>query len=107
MKVSCTVWSGGKVGNVRHCRLTYHYSSTDVPIILTDDFARKCALGIAKGVVAVAGGQIVENPPQVQNTPTEAKYYVQVGAYSQKETAEKQLKIARSVGFSDAFIKKL
>ena len=84
----------------------YMDSSTDVPIILTDDFARKCALGIAKGVVAVAGGQIVEEAPQVQNAPTEAKYYVQVGAYSQKENAEKQLEIAKSVGFSDAFIKK-
>lgn len=80
-------------------------SKTDVPIILTDDFARKCALGIAKGIVAVAGGQIIENQPQTQNAPTEAKYYVQVGAYSQKENAEKQLKIARSVGFYDAFIK--
>jgi len=81
-------------------------SKTDVPIILTDDFARKCALGIAKGIVAVAGGQIVEEVSQPQNAPTEAKYYVQVGAYSQKENAEKQLEIARSVGFSDAFIKK-
>ena len=75
--------------------------------ILTDDFARKCALGIAKGIVAVAGGQIVENQPQPQTTSNEAKYYVQVGAYSQKENAEKQLEIARSIGFSDAFIKKL
>lgn len=81
-------------------------SKTDVPIILTDDFARKCALGIAKGIVAVAGGQIVEEVSQPQNVSTEAKYYVQVGAYSQKENAEKQLEIARSVGFSDAFIKK-
>jgi len=81
-------------------------SKTDVPIILTDDFARKCALGIAKGIVAVAGGQIVEEVSQPQNSPTEAKYYVQVGAYSQKENAEKQLEIAKSVGFSDAFIKK-
>ena len=81
-------------------------SKTDVPIILTDDFARKCALGIAKGIVAVAGGQIVEEISQPQNVSTEAKYYVQVGAYSQKENAEKQLEIARSVGFSDAFIKK-
>ena len=80
-------------------------SKTDVPIILTDDFARKCALGIAKGIVAVAGGQIVEEVSQPQNVSTEAKYYVQVGAYSQKENAEKQLEIARSVGFSDAFIK--
>lgn len=80
-------------------------STTDVPIILTDDFARKCALGIAKGIVAVAGGQIVEEVPQLQSASTEAKYYVQVGAYSQKENAEKQLEIAKSVGFSDAFIK--
>lgn len=81
-------------------------SKTDVPVILTDDFARKCALGIAKGVIAVAGGQIVEDVPLAQNAPTEAKYYVQIGAYSQKENAEKQLEITRSVGFSDAFIKK-
>ena len=86
----------------------YMDSTTDVPIILTDEFARKCALGIAKGIVAVAGGQIVENQSQSQTQPsTEAKYYVQVGAYAQKENAEKQLEIARSVGFSDAFIKKL
>ena len=80
-------------------------STTDVPIILTDDFSRKCALGIAKGIIAVAGGQIVEEVPQLQSASTEAKYYVQVGAYSQKENAEKQLEIAKSVGFSDAFIK--
>lgn len=85
----------------------YMDSTTDVPIILTDDFARKCALGIAKGIVAVAGGQIVENQSQLQPQPsTGAKYYVQVGAYAQKENAEKQLEIAKSVGFSDAFIKK-
>ncbi len=80
-------------------------SKTDVPIILTNDFAKKCALGIAKGIVAVAGGQIVEDSSQPQSASTEAKYYVQVGAYSQKENAEKQVEIARSVGFSDAFIK--
>ena len=83
----------------------YMDSTTDVPIILTDDFARKCALGIAKGIVAVAGGQIVEDFSQTQSAPTETKYYVQIGAYSQKENAEKQLEIAKSVGFSDAFIK--
>ena len=37
---------------------------------------------------------------------TDVKYYVQVGAYSEKENAEKQLEKAKSVGFSDAFIKK-
>ena len=79
-------------------------SSTDVPIILTDDFARKCALGIAKGIVAVAGGSIQENTTQ-QNTSTDGKYYVQVGAYTQKENAEKQLQKAKDAGFSDAFIK--
>ena len=34
-----------------------------------------------------------------------AKYYVQVGAYSSKENAEKQLQKAKDAGFSDAFIK--
>lgn len=83
-------------------------SSTDVPIILTDDFARKCALGIAEGIVAVAGGTIEEtSKPSQQQNPSNAKYYVQVGAYSQKENAEKQLQEARNAGFSDAFIKRI
>ena len=81
-------------------------SSTDVPIILTDDFARKCALGIAEGIVAVAGGTIQEaNKPLQQDNSSGAKYYVQVGAYTQKENAEKQLQEAKDAGFSDAFIK--
>ena len=81
-------------------------SSTDVPIILTDDFARKCALGIAEGIVAVAGGSIQEtDQPQQQDNSSGAKYYVQVGAYTQKENAEKQLQRAKNAGFSDAFIK--
>ena len=33
--------------------------------------------------------------------------YVQVGAYSQKENAEKQLEKAKNLGFSDAFIKSM
>lgn len=83
-------------------------SSTDVPIILTDDFARKCALGIAKGIVAVAGGSIQEaNQPAQQNNSSGAKYYVQVGAYSQKENADKQLQNAKNAGFDDAFIKQM
>ena len=78
----------------------------DVPIILTDDFARKCALGIAEGVVAVAGGSIQEtSQPQQQDNSSDKKYYVQVGAYTQKENAEKQLQRAKDTGFSDAFIK--
>ena len=81
-------------------------SSTDVPIILTDDFAKKCALGIAKGIVAVAGGSIVEEQSSAaQTNPSNATYYVQVGVYSQKENAEAQLKKAKTAGFSDAFIK--
>ena len=81
-------------------------SSTDVPIILTDDFARKCALGIAEGIVAVAGGSIQETSQlQPQDNSSDKKYYVQVGAYTQKENAEKQLQRAKNAGFSDAFIK--
>lgn len=81
-------------------------SSTDVPIILTDDFAHKCAVGIAKGIVTVAGGSIVEEPSApAPSGSTNAQYFVQVGAYSQKENAEAQLEKAKAAGFSDAFIK--
>ncbi|MEI3541393.1 MAG: SPOR domain-containing protein [Acutalibacteraceae bacterium] len=34
-----------------------------------------------------------------------AKYYVQVGAYSSKENAEKQLQKAKDAGFADAFMR--
>ena len=47
---------------------------------------------------------IKENPVQPKPSSS-AKYYVQVGAYAQKENAEKQLKKAKDAGFSDAFIK--
>ena len=68
------------------------------------------AFGVAyaKGILKTLGIAVKENTPQntVQNNSKgEAKYYVQVGAYSQKENAEKQLKKAKDSGFSDAFIK--
>lgn len=35
-------------------------SATDTPIILTDDFARKAALGIARGICETAGVKMVQ-----------------------------------------------
>ena len=36
-----------------------------------------------------------------------AKYFVQIGAYSKQENAEKQLQKAKDASFTDAFIKEI
>ena len=66
----------------------------------------KKPLGVAyaKGILRTFGISIKENISQSE-TDKKAKYYVQVGAYSSKENAEKQLENAKSAGFTDAFIK--
>lgn len=37
-------------------------STNDTPMILTDDFARKCASGIAEGICKLMGGNVSEHP---------------------------------------------
>lgn len=37
-------------------------STADTPLILTDDFARKCASGIAEGICNLVGGAVSEHP---------------------------------------------
>ena len=73
-------------------------SATDVPIILSDDFAEKCAVAITESVVEL--GKLKPKAPQ-QN---ETLYYVQTGAYKVKKNAEEQVKKLKAAGF-DAFIK--
>lgn len=71
-------------------------SKTDVPIILSEDYANKCAEAIVK-VLAERGN--------LKKKATENKIYrVQVGAYSKIENAEAMLKKIKTAGF-DAFIK--
>ena len=48
-------------------------SLDDTPIILTDDFARKCALGIAKGACEYLGIEFVDGNAPSKPTPTPSK----------------------------------
>lgn len=57
-------------------------SSTDVPIILTDEYARQCARAIVE-VIVRCGGLIKRTEPE-----EDTLYRVQLGAFSKKEHAE-------------------
>lgn len=74
-------------------------SKTDVPIILTEAFADKCAAAIVE--VLVAKGGLVKKPTAA--TPGKL-YRVQVGAYTEKINAEAMQNKLRAAGF-DAIIK--
>ena len=60
-------------------------SQTDVPVILSDDYARKCAKSIAS--VIVTRGGLTKKAAGAENTGT--LYRVQLGAFANKENAEK------------------
>ena len=64
-------------------------SKTDVPIILTEEYADRCARAIVK--VVVEKGQLVEKPRKI--------YRVQVGAYADKTNAEKMVQALKTAGF--------
>lgn len=55
---------------------------------------------ICKGVCNYFGATYKED----SNSPSGKLYRVQIGAFSQKANAEKQLEKAKNAGFSDAFI---
>ena len=74
-------------------------SKTDVPIILTDDFADKVATACVEVLVKKGGLKKIET-----KSATSGKVYrVQVGAYSQKANAEAMQKRLKAAGF-DAVI---
>lgn len=66
-------------------------SKTDVPIILTEDYANKCAEAIVE--VLVKRGKLTKKPADTKI------YRVQVGAFSKKENAEKMAKSLRNDGY--------
>lgn len=74
-------------------------SKTDVPIILTDDYAKKCAAAITE--VLVKRGGLTRKV--VQAAPANTIYRVQVGAFSNKSNAENLLAKLKAAGF-DGFI---
>ena len=78
-------------------------SATDVPVILSEDFANKCAEAITEAIVEKGG---LEPLPAEENDKQnkEVLYRVQVGAYKVKANAEKMKKRLQDAGF-DAYIK--
>lgn len=71
-------------------------STTDTPIILTKEFAEKCALAISEA--------IVETGKLKQKQSAKKLYIVQAGTFSSKENAEELVKKLKKAGF-DAIIK--
>lgn len=77
-------------------------SKTDVPVILSEDFAEKAATAYVETLVKI-GGLTKKAQPQ---TNTNGKLYrVQIGAFSREEGAKELLNKAKAAGFADAFIK--
>lgn len=76
-------------------------SKTDVPIILSESFAEKCAEAHVESLVKIGG---LTKKPVAQTPTTNGKLYrVQVGAYSIKNNAVKMRDKLKGMGF-DAVI---
>ena len=74
-------------------------SSTDVPIILTEEFADECATALVNSLVKI--GKLTK---KAQPEPSSGKIYrVQVGAYSVKANADAMAKKLKADGY-DAII---
>ncbi len=94
--------------NFAECRLTkmpavllecgFMDSSTDVPVILSEDFADKAAQGIVEAIAEYG------NLPKKPTENSSEMYYVQVGAFRVKKNAEELSERLKAAGFP-AFIK--
>lgn len=82
-------------------------NAKDIQIANTIEKQKAFGVAYAKGILKTFGISIKENSESQVAKSADAKYYVQVGAYSQKENAEKQLEKAKNSGFTDAFIKEI
>lgn len=72
-------------------------SSTDVPVILTEAYADKCAAAIVK--VLVERGNL-SRKPQPKPEASEKLYKVQAGAFREKARAEALVTQLKAAGFS-------
>ena len=79
-------------------------SATDVPVILSEDFANKCAEAITEAIVQKGGLTKIPTTQGNSENKQEVLYRVQVGAYKVKANAEKMKSRLRDLGF-DAIIK--
>lgn len=75
-------------------------SSTDVPVILSDDYAQKCAEAIVE--VLVERGSLAKKAGAAQKP---ALYKVQVGAFANKANADKLAADLRAKGYKPSIIK--
>ena len=75
-------------------------SKTDVPIILSEDFAEKAADAYVETIVKIGG--LTRRTDKVQ---TNELYRVQVGAYSNKDNAEKMKAALINVGYPAIVVK--
>lgn len=90
------------------CEGCFVDNAEDVQIADTVEEQRAFGIAYAKGILKTLGISIKESTAQntaQNNSKMETKYYVQVGAYSQKENAKRQLERAKTAGFNNAFIK--
>lgn len=78
-------------------------SKTDVPIILSEDYANKCAKAIAEVIVSRCDLKKKAEPEAEKNADQKTLYRVQVGAFSNKANAEKLKSELVKKGYS-AFI---
>ena len=70
-------------------------SKTDVPVILTEDYAKAMAYATMEGIAQVAG--LSKKPKTV--------YRVQVGAFQEKANAQEMVKKLEEAGFPGAFVR--
>ena len=71
-------------------------STTDVPVILTEEYAKNMGYATMEGIAVAAG---LKKKPQEQKV-----YRVQIGAFRERKNAEAMLAKAKKAGFTDAFI---
>ena len=74
-------------------------SSTDAPIIITEDYSKKCAQAIAEAIIELGNLVKKEEPKETE------LYRVQVGAYKNLTNAQKTVEKLKQAGFN-AIIKK-
>lgn len=74
-------------------------STTDVPVILTEEYAKKMAYATMEGIAKAAG---LEKLPKADKP--NVFYRVQVGAFNEKARAEALVKSLASDGYHGAFV---
>ena len=75
-------------------------STTDVPVILTEEYADKCANAIVE-VLAEKGGLAKKTTTPA---PTEKLYRVQVGAFKDKENAKRLQERLQTAGYGSIIV---